>query len=162
LSTETILVPDTIESLPVAGCSAAAWDCQLHTYMGAPQSVAANLAAMPKSLVERRVYMLTIQGDDRAEAHLFERFAFGDSDGTVSQWSNQHLGNMIVQMTDVLINNAGVHCPGEQIKARLAQDHDFVLSAPAPAPKTAAEAFGPVMAAFTGDKFVQATVMALC
>lgn len=160
--TETINIPDTTESLAVAACAAIAWDCQLHTYMGAPQNVAANLTAMPNSLVERRVYMLTVQGDDRAEAHLFERFAFEDSDGTVARWSDRHLGNMITQMTDVLIGNAGVHCPGEQIKARLTQERDFVVNAPAPAPKTAAEAFGPVIATFAGDKFVHATVMALC
>jgi len=162
LITETINIPDTTEVSAVAACTAAAWDCQLHTYMGAPEDVAANLAATPDSLVARRVYMLTVQGDNRAEAHLFERFAFEDSDGTVARWSDRHLGDMITKMTDVLISNAGVHCPGEQIKARLTQDHDFVVSAPTPAPKTAAEAFGPAMATFVGDKFVHATVMALC
>lgn len=106
--------------------------------------------------------MLMVQGDDRAEVNLFERFSFEDSEGTVAQWSDKLLGNMVTQMTDVLIGNAGVHCPGEQIKAQLETNYDFVVGAPAPAPKTAAEAFGPVINGFAGDKFVHATIMALC
>ncbi|MFE9748334.1 hypothetical protein ACFYOT_25800 [Saccharothrix saharensis] len=134
----------------------------MHTYMGSPANVATNLAAVPSSLVERRVYMLMVQGDDRAEAHLFERFAFDDEEGTIATWSDHKLGDMVMRMTDVLIANGGAHCPGEQVKAHLDAEHDFSVGAPAPAPKTAAEAFGPVMEGFSGDKFVQATVMALC
>lgn len=155
-------VEHSATSSAVRGCAPAAWDCQLHTYLGAPQSVAANLATVPASLVERRVYMLMVQGDERAEAHLFERFAFDDDEGTVATWSDHKLGDMVTRMTEVLIGNGGAHCPGEQVKAHLSTEHDFIVGAPAPAPKTAAEAFAPVLEGFSGDKFVQATVMALC
>lgn len=146
----------------VAACAPAAWDCQMHTYLGSPANVAANLAAVPADIVERRVYMLMVQGTDRAEAHLFERFAFEDNEGTVATWSDHKLGDMVTRLTEVLIGNGGAHCPGEQVKANLEEQHDFQVGAPAPAPKTAAEAFGPILASFSSDKFVQATVMALC
>lgn len=159
---KTASVEQSTASAPKRGCAAAAWDCQLHTYMGSPDDVAANLASVPSSLIERRVYMLMVQGEDRAEAHLFERFAMEDDEGTVASWSDHKLGDMVTHLTDVLIGNGGAHCPGEQVKASLAAEHDFIVSMPAPAPTTAAEAFAPIMVAFAGDRFVQATVMALC
>lgn len=145
-----------------AACTAAAWDCQMHTYMGSPELVATNLAAVPNDLVERRVYMLTIQGEGRATAHVFERFSIEDTEGTVASWADTNLGDMITQITDVLVTNAGVHCPGEQVKAQLEGEREFVVGNPAPAPKTAAEAFGPAIAEYKNDRFVHATVMAFC
>lgn len=168
MSRRNVLAIDTAPSRELsptqaaAACAPLAWDCQLHTYMGSPQNVEANLASIPESLIGRRVYMLMVQGEDRAEAHLFERFAFEDDEGTVARWQDRELGDMVTRLTEVLVGNAGVHCPGEQIKARLETTHDFAVGVPAPAPKTAAEAFGPVMAGFAADRFVQATVMALC
>ncbi|MFC5054229.1 hypothetical protein [Saccharothrix xinjiangensis] len=160
--TQTAHAEQTQSPSAVAACKPAAWDCQMHTYMGSPENVATNLATISDSLVERRVYMLMVQGDDRAEAHLYERFAFEDDEGTVATWSDHKLGDMVSRLTEVLVGNGGAHCPGEQVKAQLATDHEFTVGTPTPAPKTAAEAFGPVLASFSGDKFVQATVMALC
>ncbi|ROP41795.1 hypothetical protein [Saccharothrix texasensis] len=70
-------IEQSASSTAVAACAPAAWDCQMHAYMETPANVATNLAAVPSGLVERRVYMLMVQGDDRAEAHWFERFAAG-------------------------------------------------------------------------------------
>jgi hypothetical protein len=162
LLTNSVETQQATKAPAVAGCAPTAWDCQMHTYLGSPENVTANLAAVPNSLTERRVYMLMVQGDDHAEAHLFERFAFGDEEATIAQWSDHKLGDMVSRLTEVLVGNGGVHCPGEQVKAHLEAEHKFAEGALAPAPKNSAEAFGPVMAGFAGDKFVQATVMALC
>ena len=162
MTAETLVAPRTASAATQKGCAAAAWDCQSHTFLGSPETVAANLAGLPDELVTRRVYMMMVLGDGRAEARLFERFDIEDRDGTVARWENDELGDMVSQITEVLVNNRGIHCPGEQVKASLEGDRDFIVDAPAPAPKTAAEAFGPALAAFKGDKFVQVTVMALC
>jgi hypothetical protein len=146
----------------VLECAVAAWDCQSHSFLGSPATVAANLASLPDELVGRRVYMLMIQGDGRAEARIFERFDVTDPDATVARWSARDLDGMVTQVTDVLVTNRGVHCPGEQVKAVLQEEREFSVEGPAPAPATAEEAFLPAMAAYRDDRFVQATVMILC
>lgn len=163
MSTQEMTSPVTRSQATMKKCTEfAAWDCQSHTFMGAPELVAENLANLPDDMVERRVYMLMLQGDDRAEARVYERFNLEDTDGTVATWEEDNVADLITLVTDVLTTNRGVHCPGEQVKATLAGERDFEISAPMPAPKTAAEAFRPVMAAYQNDKFVQATVMVLC
>lgn len=157
------LSPATRSEHTTRGCATlAAWDCQSHTFMGSPELVAANLSDLPTDLVQRRVYMLMIQGDGRAEARVYERFNLEDTDGTVAAWEEDSVNDLVTLITDVLVTNRGVHCPGEQVKATLATEREFEVSGPTPAPKTAAEAFAPAMAAYADDKFVQATVMVLC
>jgi len=143
-------------------CAVAAWDCQSHTFFGSPETVLANLSTLPSDLVRRRVYMLMIQGDNRAEARVYERFDIADTEGTVAAWEEDRISDLVTTVTDVLVTNRGVHCPGEQVKAALAGEREFEISGPEEAPKTAAEAFAPAMAAYQDDKFVQATVMVLC
>lgn len=163
MATQGMTSPDTRSAATANYCyNYAAWDCQAHTFMGSPELVTANLSNLPKDMVERRVYMLTIQGDDRAEARVYERFNVEDTEGTVAAWDEDDPRDLITLITDVLAANRGVHCPGEQVKATLASERDFEISAPMPAPKTPAEAFAPAMAAYQNDKFVQATVMVLC
>jgi hypothetical protein len=143
-------------------CAVAAWDCQSHSFLGSPATVAANLASLPDEIVKRRVYMLVIQGDGRAEARVFERFAIEDTDATVASCQDSYLGDLVTQVTDVLITNRGVHCPGEQVKAAVLEERDFSVEGPAPAPATAADAFLPAVSAFKDEAFVQATVVVLC
>lgn len=161
MAVEISRAPQQVEA-KVQKCITAAWDCQSHSFMGSPETVEANLVALPDDLVQRRVYMLMIQGDDRAEARVFERFSLEDTDGTVSTWEQGDLGELVTQITDVLVRNRGVHCPGEQVKATITEERDFIVEGPSAAPKTAAEAFSGPLAAFKNDKFVQATVMMLC
>ncbi|MGS2642843.1 hypothetical protein [Streptosporangium sp. LJ11] len=162
MSQDVMTAPETTTRTRAKACGAAAWDCQTHNFLGSPQTVAENLAALPADLVQRRVFMLMIEGEDRAEARVFERFAFGDDEGTVATWESDSLGDMVTQLTDVLIKNRGVHCPGEQVKASLDSEREFIVSAPAPAPKTAAEAFASAMDAYAEHSFVRASVMVLC
>lgn len=143
-------------------CAVAAWDCQSHSFLGAPATVEENLAALPDELVGRRVYLLMIQGDGRAEARIFERFDTADADATVASWRDTDLGGLVTQVIDVLRTNRGVHCPGEQVKAAIQEERDFAVEGPAPAPRTSREAFTPAMRAYRDDQFVQATVMVLC
>lgn len=143
-------------------CAVVAWDCQSHTFFGSPETVLANLSNLPADLVRRRVYMLMIQGDNRAEARVYERFNIEDTEGTVAAWEEDRISDLITTVTDVLVTNRGVHCPGEQVKATLEGDREFEISGPEEAPRTAAEAFAPAMTAYQNDKFVQATVMVLC
>ncbi len=162
MTTDTMGTTETATQATAKACVAAAWDCQTHSFLGSPETVAANLAELPDELVGRRVYMLMIQGDSRAEARIFERFSIEDAEGTVAGWDEQDMGGLVTQLTEVLVSNRGVHCPGEQVKAALSGERELSIGAPAAAPSTAAEAFGPVLAEFKGDKFVQATVMVLC
>jgi len=163
MASQTVASPTTRSETTAKVCvEFAAWDCQAHTFMGAPELVAANLAGLPTDMVQRRVYMLTIQGDERAEARVYERFNIEDTEGTVAAWEEDNVRDLITLVTDVLVTNRGVHCPGEQVKAALEGEREFEVSGPVPAPKTAAEAFAPAMAAYKDDKFVQATVMVLC
>ncbi|MFI9154616.1 hypothetical protein [Streptomyces sp. NPDC053367] len=160
--TQNLQIETESTQVHAKACAPSAWDCQTHTFYGSPEKVTAHLAGLPESLVQRRVYMLMVQGEGRAEARVFERFSFGDAEGTVAAWGDESLGDMVTQLTDVLVANKGVHCPGEQVRATLDETHDFSVGAPEPAPKTAAEAFGPVMEQFKDHRFVQASVMVLC
>src|SRR2546422_8514021 len=114
-----ITAPQVRSTGTALACTTAAWDCQSHSFLGSPETVAANLAALPDDLVQRRVYMIMIQGEGRAEARIFERFNLEDADGTVARWEEDDLGDLVTQITDVLVANKGVHCPGEQVKAML-------------------------------------------
>jgi hypothetical protein len=120
------------------------------------------LAELPDELVQRRVYMLMIQGEGRAEVRVFERFSLEDAEGTVATWQDESLGNLVTELTEVLLTNKGVHCPGEQVKSTIEADREFSLEGPHPAPKSAGEAFGPMLASFGDDRFVQATLTVLC
>jgi hypothetical protein len=162
MTTHTMHAPETVSHTTTKACVAAAWDCQTHAFMGSPATVAANLAALPDELVGRRVFMLAIEGDSRSEARVFERFNIEDTEGTVASWDEQDCGGLVTQLTEVLVANRGVHCPGEQVKAAIEGDRELTVSEPAAAPRTAAEAFGPVLEAYRGDPFVRATVMVLC
>jgi hypothetical protein len=124
--------------------------------------VTANLADLPEELIQRRVYMLMVQGEQRAEVRVFERFDLDDTDTTLGTWSDDSLGDLMTQLTEVLVANKGVHCPGEQVKATLTAEREFSMEGPFPAPTSAAEAFGPALAGFGGDRFVHATVALLC
>lgn len=130
--------------------------------MGSPGSVAENLYKVSDELIQRRVYMLTVQGSERAEVRVFERFAVEDSEGTVATWQDTELGDLVTQITDVLVANRGVHCPGEQVKATLEGEREFSIGPPEPAPTSAREAFEPVLAHFSEDTFVNATFVVLC
>ncbi|MFD9791921.1 hypothetical protein ACFWXK_13320 [Streptomyces sp. NPDC059070] len=143
-------------------CKTAAWDCQTHDFMGSPQTVIDNLTALPDELVGRRVYLLMVQGDGRSEARVFERFNLEDTESTVSSWPEKDIPGLVTQISEVLVANRGVHCPGEQVKATLQSEREIHVGAPATAPRTAAEAFGPVLDGFRDDTFVRATVMVLC
>lgn len=163
MSTQAMTSPRTRSEPTAVACKTlAAWDCQSHTFMGSPELVTANLAGLPTDLVQRRVYMLMIQGESRAEARVYERFNIEDTEGTVASWEENNVSDLVTLITDVLVTNRGVHCPGEQVKATLADEREFEVAEPAAAPKTAAEAFAPAMTAYQNDKFVQATVMVLC
>lgn len=130
--------------------------------MGSPETVEAQLANLPDDLIRRRVYMLMVQGTERAEVRIFERFDLEDTEGTVTSWQQDHLGDLVTQITDVLVANKGVHCPGEQVKATIEGDRELSIEPPAPAPQSAREAFGPVLAQYHDDTFIQATAVILC
>jgi hypothetical protein len=150
------------QQVRAARCVAAAWDCQSHSFFGSPETVAANLANLPDELVQRRVYMLMVQGSDRGETRIYERFSFEDSEGTIATFQEESLGDLVTQIIEVLVDNKGVHCPGEQVKATLSVGREFEVEGPSPAPATAREAFSPALAEFRNESFVQASVMVLC
>jgi hypothetical protein len=162
MTVQSVTAPQAVHQQTAVACKTSAWDCQSHSFLGSPETVATNLASLPDELVRRRVYMLMIQGEGRAEARIFERFDIEDTDGTVAHWEEDDIGGLVTQITDVLVANKGVHCPGEQVKMTLEGDREFMVDGPAPAPKTAAEAFASALTAYQDHKFVQATVMALC
>jgi hypothetical protein len=117
---------------------------------------------LPDELVQRRVYMLMIQGEGRAEVRVFERFSLEDTEGTVATWQDERLGDLVTELTEVLLTNKGVHCPGEQVRSTLEADREFRVEGPHPAPESAGEAFAPMLASFGDDRFVQATLTVLC
>ncbi|WP_370417230.1 hypothetical protein AB8O64_00885 [Streptomyces sp. QH1-20] len=162
MTTQSTRAAQHITAATAQACKTAAWDCQSHVFMGSPETVIENLAGLPDELVGRRVYMLLVQGDSHAEARIFERFNLEDTEGTVSSWAEDDMHGMVSQITEVLVANRGVHCPGEQVKATLESTREIHVGAPAPAPKSTAEAFTPLVEGFKHDKFVRATVMVLC
>jgi hypothetical protein len=143
-------------------CSDAAWDCEAHSFFGAPDKVAAKLSGLPDDLIRRRVYMLLVQGDDHAEVRIFERFSFEDAEGTIALWNGESLGDLANRITELLVANHGVHCPGEQVTAALHGERQYQVSGPYPVPRSTGEAFASVLEGFGPDSFVQANVIILC
>jgi hypothetical protein len=120
------------------------------------------VASLPDDLVKRRVYMLMVQGSDRGEIRLFERFEIEDLDSTIATCQQDRVEDLVMQIGEVLVENQGVHCPGEQVKAALAADREFEVGSPEPAPVTASEAFAPTLAKFCDEKFIHVSVMIFC
>jgi hypothetical protein len=143
-------------------CVVAAWDCQIHSFFGSPETVAGKLADLPKDLVDRRVYVLAVQGEGRAEVRVFERGSLDDAEGTVAVWQGDSLGGLVASVTDTLIANHGVHCPGEQVSSVLNGEREFAVQGPIPVPVSARAAFGHPLKGFREDAFIQASVIVLC
>jgi hypothetical protein len=120
------------------------------------------VASLPDDLVKRRVYMLVVQGSDRGEIRIFERFDLEDTESTIATCRQDRVDDLVMQIGEVLTENKGVHCPGEQVKAALTVDREFEVGSPEPAPATASEAFGPTLANFRDESFIHASVMMLC
>jgi hypothetical protein len=106
--------------------------------------------------------MLVVQGSERGEVRIFERFDFQDTEGTIATCQQDRVDDLVMQISEVLIENQGVHCPGEQVKAALTVDREFEVGTPGPAPATASEAFAPTLASFRDESFIHASVMVLC
>jgi hypothetical protein len=143
-------------------CTVAAWDCQVYSFYGSRQTVAENLASLPSDLLQRRVYLLAVQGPDRAEVRLFERGTAEDSEGTVAVWEGESLDGLVGRIADTLIANRGVHCPGEQVSAVVYDGRELSTQGPIPIPVSARAAFGHSVKTFGTEDFIQASVIVLC
>lgn len=159
-SVETIRKQTTVPM--AARCVTAAWDCQVYSFFGSPETVTENLTRLPADLVERRVYLLAVQGPEQAEVRVFERGSLEDAEGTVAVWEGESLDGLIGRITDTLIANRGVHCPGEQVSTVLHADREFATQGPIPIPATPRAAFVHSLKGYGQDDFVQASVIVLC
>jgi len=145
-----------------AACVTSAWDCQVYSFFGSPETVTENLVSLPSQLVQRRVYMLAIEGAGRAEVRLFERGSLDDPEGTVAAWHGETLDGLVTRVTESLVANRGVHCPGEQVGAVVYQDREMETQGPVPVPVSPRAAFGHSLKSFDARDFVQASVIVLC
>src|SRR2546428_13609858 len=102
-----ITAPQVRSNGTALACTTAAWDCQSHSFLGSPETVAANLAALPDDLVQRRVYMIMIQGEGRAEARIFDPFNLDDPDGPVARGQAADRRDRGTEIPDGLVCNKG-------------------------------------------------------
>jgi hypothetical protein len=142
-------------------CLLSSWSPELYSYYGAKDTVAEKLANIPAKLSERRVFLQITQGDSSADVKLYER----QKDGTfiVTEWKqSERTSRLLAEIDKAIIDNKGVNCVGEQVKAVLKKElGEGKPSAPAAAPVSPKAAFAHSVNEVSGE-FIKSTVIILC
>ncbi len=115
-------------------CAPAAWNVEVHTFYGAADSVAAKIGELQNNLNDLRAYVVAVDGNEVSTARLIERRTLDDESCTVMEWSGSpdtDLGGLI---NTAILENRGLHCSGEQVKAALRKTVDLHAVGTAPAP----------------------------
>lgn len=148
------------ESTPTLGCKAFSWSPEVHDLYGDAETILSKIDAMHMELDERRVYALLIETADSAEVRFFEQV---DAENwAVFTWQGPDLGDLGAKLARCVLDNQGVHCVGEQVKALITDSVPVELQAVAPAPVSPRAAFAHPLRAHGSKRFIRATTALLC
>lgn len=155
--TETAQGPNRSETM--APCTMASWTPEVHDLYGDADSIMAKLDSADMDLSSRRIFVLLSESEDRADVRLFEHVE--DGHYAVLEWKGGSLDGTNGRLAQLILENKGLHCVGEQAKALLAE-LPLELRATVPAPATSAAAIEPAIRDYGPGTFMRVTTALLC
>lgn len=150
----------TTEGTPTLGCKTFSWSPEVHDLYGDAETILSKIDAMDMELDERRVYALLIETTDSAEVRFFEQV--DGENWAVFAWQGSSLGDLGAKLSRRVLDNQGVHCVGEQVKALISSSVPVELQAVVPAPASPRAAFAHPLRAHGSERFIRATTALLC
>jgi hypothetical protein len=131
-----------------------------YTFYGDKDHVGDKVSSLQSKLSEHRVFLQITQGDKSATVKLFERQK--DGSFTVTDWDAKQTGKLACEIDKAIMDNKGVNCVGEQIKATIVKAlHAGKTIHSVAAPETPAAAFGHSIKQAKGD-FIKSTIILAC
>jgi len=144
-----------------ARCHAWAFSPHVLDLYGDAEAILAHVDRAQMDLTERRMFLLAVENDERAEVKVFEQVS-GDT-WSVSTWRGDELGGLRGALGDTILANKGVFCVGEQTKGVLGQlDIEAVPDGTVPAPHSARAAFAHPIRDHARGGYARATIALLC
>jgi len=142
-----------------AKCASYSYQPEILSYFGDSNTVISKLENDQMGLADRRGYLLLVEKKGSAEFSFFERV---DADNfRVMQWQGQSLGDLREKLTDVIFQNRGIACVGEQTKMIVKASFKPEDRGTIPMPLSAKAAFSHTLKKY-GDDYLRVTILLLC
>lgn len=159
VQTETQSLPNVIPG--GAKCAMSAFNPYSYEFYGDASTILDSLDRSGVDLSERRMLMLAVENGETAEIKLYEKVENGM--WSVSTWTGKDVDEIRRSINQMLFDNKGVFCTGEQAKG-VFQNLEIVFAQDGvvPAPHSARAAFGHPIRAYTKESYGRATVTCFC
>lgn len=139
-------------------CVAKSWNPEVFDFYGDAASILDKIDDAQLELGDRRMYFLLVESQTGAEIRFFERV--NDELTAVFSWSGESAGDLKTRIGDVILDNHGVNCVGEQLKALVTKNLSVQLEGTVPAPTTSRAAFAHTIR--NNSEYLRATTALLC
>lgn len=140
-------------------CAKYSYQPEIFSYFGDSATIISKLDNDQMGLPDRRGYLLLVEKKDSAELSFFER---ADADNfRVLQWEGQSLGDLREKLTDVIFQNRGIACVGEQTKMMVKASFNPEDRGTIPMPLSARAAFSHILKK-QGTDYLRVTILLLC
>lgn len=142
-------------------CAVSAFNPYSYEFYGDASTILDSLDRSGMDLSERRMLMLAVENGSTAEIKLYERVE--DDMWSVSTWTGPNIDDIRAAIGQMLFDNKGVFCTGEQAKG-VFQNLEIVFekNGVVPAPHSARAAFAHPIRAYTTENYGRATVTCFC
>lgn len=146
----------------VVSCHVSSYTPEVHDFFGSTADVLDKIDRVDMGLVERRMFLLGIDGGRGAQLHLFEHVE-GDT-WAVSGWQGGSIYGLPGRIGEMIFDNQGRFCVGKATQGLLGEVFgEFELRGSVElAEGTGAEVFGPIVTAYRGEGYLRVTAGLLC
>ena len=143
-----------------ARCANYSYEPEVMAYFGDSGTIINKLDNDQMGLPDRRGYLLLVETKQTAEFSFFERV--DAKDFRVSQWQGESLGDLREKLTDVILENRGIACVGEQTKMIVNAAFHPSDRGTIPMPLSAKAAFSHILKKYGKDDYLRVTILLLC
>ncbi|HEV7805918.1 MAG TPA: hypothetical protein VGO80_08870 [Solirubrobacteraceae bacterium] len=141
-------------------CKTYSWSPEVHNFYGDAEAILGKMDGIDMALDDRRIYALVVDSGSDREVRFFEQV--DATHWAVLSWRGAAEGDLAGQIEQAVLDNHGVHCVGEQVKALLGRNVDLQLEGIVPAPSSGRAAFAHTVRAHGAGQFIRATTAMLC
>ncbi len=146
-----------------------AWVCHVeprytteHILYGNSEAILHQMDQLSINLMERRVFALAVEGENRAELRFFEHAGDNSDNWNVYIWRAEDLQDVPSKLSQAIMENKGVHCVGEQMKIKFLSSVGDTEAAVASAPVSARAAFAHTIKDVAQDNYISAKIFIAC
>ena len=135
--------------------------CELYAFSGPLPDVAARLYQLPAGLVRRPLYLLLVEGEARAEIHIYERESADSRTGVVITWQGTSLEGLPGRLLELVMASADGAAPRKEVLSAVRSDRSLKYLGEVLCPATPRAAFGHALRLYDQQSTIHATVLAL-